>query len=1592
MANITKIYDIKLTGQKELVNNMQIVNKSFDDAKKRFQELKAQIAGGGLNAFEISALKTEMEKTRLEMLKLKVANQELTNEGKAYTNALRAQKEEERQARNEKKTSLTEYQKLSKQLTELRNNAKEVAISFGLESKEFKEASVEVIKLDTQIKKIDSTLGQFQRNVGNYPKTINIGGVSQSTFNQLKNAGFGDLLGNQVNDVRRRVSTLNEDFTILGRKIKQARESGVGDLNSLEKEIINNRIEADKLNNEISQSSKHLNGLGSIGSGVFGKLNTDIKQLVLGYVGLQAAMSMVSSTIGNMKELSDQTTNLEVELGKAAGGANNVVNQLAKIDTRTKLTELENIANISVKSGVDESNLVGVTSAIDKIKIAFGKDFGDVEQGTESLVKLINIFEGTGNVNEDNLLRMGNAVRTLANESVASVPFLNDFSKRMAGLKGISDISLPSVLGLASGFEQFGQTAEVSSTALVKIIPKLANDTAKFAKVAGMTQDEFKKLLNSHPEQALIKVSEGLVKGKQDIEGISKSFADSELGSGRIASVLGVIGKNGDAFRKSIESAGVAYKDTSNLTDAFNQKNENFAATLDKIGKKFADLGNNKALQNLFTAIADSVLFLVNVLLSIPFGIVITGLTLLTAAWLYSKGATIQATLAQQWNNEQTLLGWVRLQAQRLGLIANTVATEAQTIATEGATVAQVGLNTAMKANPLGLILSLLALIIPLLMSFTTADETLTGTLKKGNNELKTRKSIQEDLAKSMKEQVDKTKASVDQLIRIIKDESSSLNVRKAAYEELIKIAPEFIGKLDAEYKATDDLNKVYALYITNLEKVARAQALKKMMDDAVSKDAEADKKVFDATLAYDNEKKENKRKNAKNERILKQAQQSAAASGGYANPYMSVQAMGETTSNKAQKVLDKAIKEKETTQKNLTEIQKFLNSQSDEIKVSAIKSGGTPTTPTTPTNNNSRGSRLTGDQKDYLKELEATRDTELAINEERYSKGEKTERDYLITLRDLNVTFYNQKIDYLKGKNAEELKDKAQASLAKEKMEKETNEKLFELGKKGAVKTFDTTKNNAQTSLNEVTDNPNSTPVQKDEAEQTYWTTVIDAQIVFNTEMDRLEKEFNQTSKSNAEERTRDLISEQSKQKQTANKLTEDKFKQVKDAVNDGADESIGNKNIEFEKQKGEILKKRISDKKQELQINKLNAQHELSVLNDELLRVQSLIRLYALKKTESGLSVEQQKELNALLEKEAEITTNVIQKSKDAPKAGKEEKQVNAPSDSNTQNLIKDKVMSAFNLDESKYGDMVGSVISQSFDIATQAMNNYFEAERQQVEASKQLAYERIDLEKEQLLAQAQSSAERDSIEKQQTEKKKQADKEAGQRLKKIKKEEAKIAFAMQLANIWSTVWQLGPVAGAVFGTILTGLATVQFAMTMANIEKAQFGKGGKFGSGGKLTGPTHDKNNGMPVINPDTGETQAYLEGDEGIINKKSMKDTNTYSVTGTPSQIASKINSIGGGVEWMGGASMKKFLNGGTYIGSNVQPPVFRSYTDSKLIPQDNQQSKIDLQEVKDLLVATNQTLSKEVNRKTIISSREMSTQQKEDYKQSEIATL
>jgi hypothetical protein len=146
---------------RQAVDVQKQLNDQLKNAKtsKEFATAQKQIEGNikAVSLAEKEAIEVQKKAQQLERERIKTATAQA--------------KEKARVARETDKLNSL-YKKESARLTELRNDAKEVAIQFGRNSDEFKEASKAVNELDEELKAIDSSLGQNQRNVGNYTDGI----------------------------------------------------------------------------------------------------------------------------------------------------------------------------------------------------------------------------------------------------------------------------------------------------------------------------------------------------------------------------------------------------------------------------------------------------------------------------------------------------------------------------------------------------------------------------------------------------------------------------------------------------------------------------------------------------------------------------------------------------------------------------------------------------------------------------------------------------------------------------------------------------------------------------------------------------------------------------------------------------------------------------------------------------------------------------------------------------------------------------------------------------------------------------------------------------------------------------------------------------------------------------------------------------------------------------------------------------------------------------------------------------------------------------------------------------------------------------
>ncbi len=178
--------------------NDELIKRFKGDIGKLRKEIQSIDLGTVKGVKEFNQKQVEAQKIMLDTAKLEQANIKLLQEKeKLKQQELKTQK----LVNQESKKTLTAYQQESRALTEMRNRYKDLAVQkmngvklTKQEQAEFRRLIPQIRQTDEALKKIDASAGQFQRNVGNYPKVL---GGFKSALSSLGVAfGAGAFISN----------------------------------------------------------------------------------------------------------------------------------------------------------------------------------------------------------------------------------------------------------------------------------------------------------------------------------------------------------------------------------------------------------------------------------------------------------------------------------------------------------------------------------------------------------------------------------------------------------------------------------------------------------------------------------------------------------------------------------------------------------------------------------------------------------------------------------------------------------------------------------------------------------------------------------------------------------------------------------------------------------------------------------------------------------------------------------------------------------------------------------------------------------------------------------------------------------------------------------------------------------------------------------------------------------------------------------------------------------------------------------------------------------------------------------------------------
>lgn len=326
--------------------------------------------------------------------------------------------------------------------------------------------------------------------------------------------------------------------------------------------------------------------------GVATRLNQYMQSTIGIFLHVRSGLSTIQQATDRFAEYDEalvdamKTTNLTRE------EIEELSERLKGLDTRTAQNELLSLARIGGKlgiSGIDD--LEGFVNAADKINVSLSEDLGgNAEAAIEAIGKMVDIFNLSDEFGlEQAMLKVGSAVNSLGMASTANEGYIVDFTKRLAGIAPNADISIDKILGLAATLDKYGQTSEMSSTAIGQTIMAMFSRTETFAKIAGTSLAEFSRLLKTDVNEAFIRVLEGLKGSDGSLASIVANMNEMHLDGQRASQVLGTLSKNTEELRNQQQLAAEAFDEGNSILAEFETKNSSVTAVLEKQRKEITE-------------------------------------------------------------------------------------------------------------------------------------------------------------------------------------------------------------------------------------------------------------------------------------------------------------------------------------------------------------------------------------------------------------------------------------------------------------------------------------------------------------------------------------------------------------------------------------------------------------------------------------------------------------------------------------------------------------------------------------------------------------------------------------------------------------------------------------------------------------------------------------------------------------------------------------------------------------------------------------------------------------------------------------------
>lgn len=543
--------------------------------------------------------------------------------------------------------------------------------------------------------------------------------------------------------------------------------------------------------------------------------------VILGVIAAISGLTFtVKSCVEKFASMDEEMTNVRKYTGQTADEVERMNEDFKKMETRTAREKLNQLAGDAGRLEITATSLVEeFVDGADKINVALGDDLGD--EAVSQIGKLAQMFgEDKTKGLRGAMLATGSAVNELAQNSSASAGYLVDFTARVAGVGKQAGFTQAQIMGLASVLDQNMQQDETAATAVQNLLAKMFQDSAKFAKIAGLNVKEFSKTLKEDANGALLQFLAAL-RSKGGFAQLAPMFEEMKMDGSRATGVLTVLADKLDDIKVAQDLATKSYAEGTSIINEFNTQNESVQAQLDKAKKRFQDLAIELG-QKLYPAARlciSSASLTVHILSSIIDFVAKYRTTLITLT------ATIIALTVAETAHI------VKLKA--IAIWQNVVVTGAKK------------LWAILAAHP----------YLAVAAAVTTLVAVIVDLSRKTDSAAKAQEALN-DIQREAQKEIVEEQLKLENLRKAAMNETNSLKDRYAAIAELNRIVPNYNASIDKTTGKYKENKRALDDYIKSLVHLYEVQGAKKKIQQLAEEKAELTIKEKQARKNYENAKK----------------------------------------------------------------------------------------------------------------------------------------------------------------------------------------------------------------------------------------------------------------------------------------------------------------------------------------------------------------------------------------------------------------------------------------------------------------------------------------------------------------------------------------------------------------------------------------------------------------------------------------------------------------------------------------------------------------------------------------------------------------